>query len=119
MTTVELLREARRLIAEFGWTQGVSARNLERKPVLPTDPTAVAFCATGALDRAYRNFCGFPLQLNADVFVALVHGMGGNNTDDDSTVHIIHFNDALGRTVDQVLGVYDRAIVWAERRDVP
>lgn len=115
MTTVELLREARRLIVDYGWTQGCSARNLDRKPVAVSDPAAVAFCATGAIERAvYADSASFIKEL---VLHALAHGMGGNYSE-DYVRSIVDFNDALGRTADQVVAVYDRAIAWAERREL-
>jgi hypothetical protein len=116
MTTVELLREAKHLIAYSGWTQGCSARNLDRKPVAVSDPAAVAFCATGAIERAaYKNLdAAFD---KGRVLHALAHGMGGNGVH-SATESVIQFNDALGRTVDQVLTMYDRAIAWAERREL-
>ena len=49
----DLLAEARRLI-ESGWCQRTAARNDSGRSVLPADPAATSWSATGALICAYR-----------------------------------------------------------------
>ena len=56
-TPRDLLAEARTLIARpESWTQGAAARDAEGEPVGVEHEDAVAWCATGALNRAvYRH----------------------------------------------------------------
>ncbi len=52
-TTVDVLVEARRLIAQpNGWTQKASARDADNEWVGATSKDAVCFCAMGAITRA-------------------------------------------------------------------
>lgn len=49
MKASTVLKKARTLIKESGWTKGENARNKYRHKVAPTSPSAVKFCAYGAI----------------------------------------------------------------------
>ena len=53
MTTLEVLRQAREIIARpENWTQGVGARTRTGRPTGVHSGDAYAYCATGAINRA-------------------------------------------------------------------
>jgi hypothetical protein len=113
MTTVEVLQQAKQLIATSGWTQGCSARNSVRIPVTVMAEAAVAFCATGAIERVVRVDGGDPHPLKYDAIEYLARAL--HRPDTVGRVETItRYNDALQRTVADVLALYDQAIALAE-----
>lgn len=52
MKMSERLRKARGFLTKKSWIKGDSALNAQGQTVLPTAPSAVKFCALGALSRA-------------------------------------------------------------------
>lgn len=99
MTTVEVLRKARELVAK-GWTRAGAAVRSDGGDTTYDSPAAVRFCMVGACWRA---------------------GMGTNRGEAAVTVLAkllgtwpSNFNDAPERTKGQVLAAFDRAIAAAE-----
>lgn len=101
-----VLREARRLIAEVGWTQWAFARDVDSIEVSPKNPKACCFCLFGAVIRANSNL-GFPARVRAAVDQALDSAVGPTHSN-----HVI-FNDHA-RTKEDVLAVLDKAIAQRE-----
>lgn len=98
--TVEVLREARRLIAERGWTQGEYARDAAGRACEPVGATPRCYCSIGALIAASQNDGGY-----AQAFGALLSAIGNG---------VVAWNDEPRRSVEDVLRAFDRAIAAAE-----
>lgn len=106
MTTRETLIEARRLIAEVGWTQGFYARTDTGTLIEFDSPLASCFCMVGALRRA----CGLPLKtchLPATYRLLKAARLVDNNR---SLQYLVDWNDKPGRTKEEVLAAFDKAI---------
>lgn len=102
-TTIEILKEARELIAQDGkWTQFAFARNASGHDTAdPTGEEAACFCAWGAL---IRQGLGGPMGAAHN---ALERAMAGN---------IPRYNDAVGRTQAEVVAKFDEAIAAEEAK---
>jgi len=98
---VATLTEARRLIAEVGWTQGVYARDAYQNHELYESPRAVCFCAQGAIKRA----SGYDVDACVAAYRHLTHAIGGS--------YIPGWNDEKARTKEEVVAAFDRAIELA------
>ena len=106
MTEKELLVKARALIENpKTWIQGHGAEDSAGLEIAAVSPDAVSFCAIGALDRACFNLrVGF-CSIVATAALQRLDGMVDNE--------LGFWNDALGRTHDEVLAAFDRAIADA------
>ncbi|RJQ09405.1 MAG: hypothetical protein C4558_06295 [Dehalococcoidia bacterium] len=94
MTTAEFLRAAKARLEEDGWTQGEFG--VDRSP----------HCVVGALVRV-RDALG-DVQIGApEAFLARAVGRHS----------IIAWNDAPGRTVEEVYAAFDKAIALAEAEE--
>lgn len=100
MTQTELLTEARALIAQ-GWTQHYTARDAAGDPVPTNKQEACSFCAVGALMAVGR-----PQDFEASLHAAAVLLAALP----EPFTSIVDFNDAKGRTQDEVLALFDLAI---------
>lgn len=104
-TTIEILKEARELIAkEGGWGQGTYARSADGEVSYPTNPDAVCFCTWGALIAVDARQ---ELHRPDGVQPALDNVTGGN---------FVAFNDAPGRTQAEVVAKFDEAIAAEEAK---
>jgi hypothetical protein len=102
MSAVNELRAVRAIVADPAhWTQGAYAKDSIGLQVTPQSNQAVCFCLAGALHKAKANYM-------AGRFVENLTGIGD----------IIDWNDAPGRTHDQVLDLLDRAILAADTKRV-
>lgn len=101
-STLDYLREGRALIATKGWTQGQFARDDRGAPVGPASPRATCFCGLGAI-LAVRAKTLADLDAQAAAHEALRRTAGRD---------FALFNDAPGRTVDDVLAKFDAAIAY-------
>lgn len=101
--TLDVLKEARALIADKGWCQGVYARNANGNATDLHGRHAAAFCAEGAM------FCaaGEGFAENALSFFADAIPSGYRRG-------YLSWNDEPGRTKEEVLAAFDRAIARAE-----
>jgi hypothetical protein len=109
---VKVLQDARELITK-GWTQKVYARLADNAPIHFFNKDACSFCMVGAIYRCnvaivdngttdnYYNYYGIQY-----LWTAL--GFNGES-------QLTEWNDIPNRTVDEVLTVYDNAIVLAEK----
>lgn len=109
MTTVELLASARELV-RLGWTRGASARDVSGKQVNLRSKSACKFCMSGALDRASAD--SIMHGGNEEARLARHHLASATGSEG-----IARFNDAPGRTLEQVLRTFDAAIRRAERAE--
>lgn len=116
MSAVEILREARALIAdESRWTQGDYARDASGLSVTPTADTATCWCAIGALEKVCGPEEGLALFNSAYEFLysaAMSMYRDGVAAVNDQRVHL------LGSTAHAaVLELYDEAVMKAEARN--
>ena len=106
---VQVLKEARRLIERpEHWTQGARARNKRgRMLIRPEGPTAVQWCARGALMRVTGG------TLSNDFWDAssFLHNIANAIT--GGTCGASGYNDT--RTHSEVLALFDAAIAAAEQ----
>jgi len=105
-TTIEILKEARELIAKpNGWTQGTYARNADGLIVYPNSHHAVCFCTWGAL-------------IAVDEHQESFQPDGAQPALDDVTNgNFVAFNDAPGRTQAEVVAKFDEAIAAEEAKE--
>lgn len=105
MNVVEVLTEARRKIAEVGWCKGnFVARDEEGK--------ICAYCAYGAISWS------IPLELSQPVRVGVSEGAIGKLKEVLRAEHgfddyIAEWNDAEGRTKEEVIDLFDEALARA------
>lgn len=122
MEAVEILEAARtKLAPPDRWTQGRIARDKNGREVDSCDPTAVCWCAGGAVD-LYRGHEGFQSAFFALNNAARRDGRKAGQAwgqDDGTTSAIARANDheSGDRSADhaRVLAIFDRAI-RAERK---
>lgn len=104
-THIEVLEEAKTLL-EKGWTQGEFAKDATGRPVSPSLEGACVFCMVGAVDRASNFDDEGSCDVRGKAYAALTHEVlssSGSRT-------IVSFNDAAGRTKEEVIGLFERAI---------
>lgn len=103
MTTVtvkNVLIEARRLLVEKGWTQRATARDNCGNYVSSRDPSAESFCMLGAV-RAVAN-----TRVERNRAYDVLEGHLPR-----PYFNLPTFNDVYGRKKEEVLAVFDKAIV--------
>lgn len=94
MTTIEILKGARALI-EKGWCQGRYATDTNGAPASERSDNAVCFCISGAL---FRLGAGAGAPASYAVRAAIDYA------------YLVAWNDKRGRTKEQVLAAFDKAI---------
>lgn len=97
MTTKQILVKARALVKR-GWTQGSCAKAKNGREVHPSRTTACCWCAFGALWKVAPN----SYLLAEQVLNALPEVSAYTN--------IVDFNEVEGRTQEDVLAAFDKAI---------
>lgn len=112
MNTVQILKEARGLIAnEANWTKHYYSADKEGQWVMPRAPAAVCFCSVGALHRV----------LDLPMYLSIPESIGKfffadekvqANFDGSIEGAIVDFNDQSSHS--EVLALFDRAIARAE-----
>lgn len=102
MNAVEVLKEARARLAKPGaWTKGAPARDIYGKLATSLD-AEVQWCAVGALPLfGIIRWCTLDYLEKALAEISLYK-------------RVERYNDAPGRTVEDILSLYDRAIEMAE-----
>ena len=105
MTERELLKSARALLAHEGvWCQGASALDEGGLACSPESRWAVSWCLIGAVETiAAQNAVKGSITVSAlDIILRTIDGPDHEG--------IVSWNDATGRTQDQVLTLLDSAI---------
>lgn len=105
-----ILREARRLIAEVGWTQHEFARDAGGNLVRYASPKAACFCAIGAARRALATL-GAPGASGRPGVVAPLRKQARAR----GYRCVVEFNDDPTTTKDEVLELFDDAIASLEQ----
>lgn len=104
-----LLARAAKKLTKKRWIKGHSALSKKGEMVSTRSPAAAFFCATGALSSlADVTKHGIDHYIEAGQF--LDNAVRGKYKGD-----IVGFNDAKGRTWEQVQGTYKRAIATAKK----
>ncbi len=93
ITLEELKRRVLTLLRE-GWTQHTFARDAEGRPCLSREGNAVCVCLSGALNRAKGS------DTIDNLFRLRVSRL--------TKVDIVSFNDATGRTVDEMIRIVEQ-----------
>lgn len=110
MKNSELLRQAKALIAtEETFTTGYDARMANGAPTYAQSPSAVCFCAMGALKRV----AGLERDEN-DITYYLAMGLGLKKVAGLEAISIPEVNDSYGG-FELIHKGFDRAIALAER----
>lgn len=112
MDDVKILEGAKWLLLEKGWTQGAYARNTKGIVCFVTDPGAACFCLVGALSVASRGSAYGQLER---VNRALRRTLGQMNT---GSTFASDYNDARGRTREDVVALIDKTIERVKAGDV-
>lgn len=112
MEVLEALREGRALI-EKGWTQGRAARDRLGNPCWVESGLAASYCTTGAASAVTWD-C--PEVLFSEVLDALTGALADlwevelGSRPWDSVDALVKWNDSPGRSKNEVLRLWDRAI---------
>ena len=119
---VTILKKAKQVLAEKGWTQGSLAHDCHGRLVDYSDRTAVQFCMLGALYYASdvdkvraraRTAFFYPALNHASRCLTKAVRAETDNSCGDPTI----FNDMPRRTKEDCLKVYDTAIALAEEEE--
>lgn len=106
-TLIADLTEARRLIKEVGWVQKHAAIDAEANRVAPWDASASSFCLSGAVQRACGMTSEFANNRYLDTICAIHRCI---------KIKIISFNDARGRTKEEVIEALDKTIEYVSKK---
>jgi hypothetical protein len=104
MNTAEILRKARALIETKGWTQHAIGRRPDGSPIHLADnlPQASCFCAEGAI-----------LMVAGLSYGRREFTRSAGTVDRAVGLRLHQWNDAPGRTREEVLDAFDKAIALA------
>ena len=123
MLPLETLLAARRLLSAPGaWTVGTYAKNSKGFDVLPGDEAATCWCALGAIYRATQcspdERTNDPDVVDAAEALVIAGGLppGDRRSNNSPTVVVFRWNDEPGRTQDEILALFDRAIEATAKR---
>lgn len=89
-----------------GWNKQEFAYDVNGRPVSTTSPDAVTWCALGGMLRASKEMDSIAAQDEAETAF-----MAANRI-----TTIGYWNDKKGRTKEQVLKAFDRAIAWMNKK---
>lgn len=104
MTTAEVSRAARAKI-EQGWCVGTEARNSLYLSVPCDSPSAIRWCAFGAIKLVA------PTQSNRHEIERALLNATGRGSD---LTYVSEWNDSVAKSKEEVLAAFDRAIAAAE-----
>lgn len=99
---IQVLDEAKRILVEKGWTQGYFAKNAAGENVRLDSEEAESFCVLGAAFRAAG--CRNESFIRAALIAAAPAGEPAE------------YNDAPGRTKEEVLALIDKAKEWVNEQ---
>ncbi|API58542.1 hypothetical protein BSL82_03805 [Tardibacter chloracetimidivorans] len=104
-TTVQVLKEAKQLLIDKGWTQG-NYVGLTDEGLYPRNLDEVlCACGHGAVCLAQGDLAF--MRIDSPAHKALDAAAGE---------YFPHFNDRMGQTVEEVLAVFDKAIAAEEAK---
>lgn len=97
----------------MGWVQHVLARSATGIIVKPTSWDAASWCAAGALN-VMPEWPIEPQYLGADYLDQACRMLGWERPFGEASADFVLYNDAIGRTQDEVLDMFSIAIDLAE-----
>ena len=109
ITLTEYLQKAKALI-EAGWTKGVYARDDNQDETNPEESDACAFCTLGALHRVSHSTMTKGNSVWYDAANVIKKCLPA-----EYDGHIPSFNDDPNVSKDDVLALFDRAIIKSKR----
>ena len=110
MGALELLVKTRELLSRpHRWTRGAYARRQYGETCGPLHPDAYSFCSVGALRYVNGGDSG-----GYTPALRWLDAAGSDNVVNTLTTSLSVWNDALGRTHDEVVARFDRAIELAK-----
>lgn len=109
---VALLTDARKLIAEKGWTSNSLARDAAGQCCDPTSAKAACFCIVGALNRAAWDIRPTVRQGHKSQAFVLLEAV----TRRRSGRRIADFNDTVADSPETILSVFDEAIAARQQK---
>lgn len=107
MTVLEVLKAARERVAR-GWTQHAHARLSTGQPTRSNDSAAASWCAVGALGDGHDDSIETCATCAAETRLVIAAGA--------ERFGLVGWNDASGRTQEEVLQAFDKAIQREEQR---
>lgn len=115
LTVVQALTEARDLLVSEGWTQGIYFEVLD-------DSGVCHRCAMGALrqyDKEDHPHAVATMEVQ-DILLAAMRQVSNDHPDgpEYDFLSVIGWNDAVGRTKEQVIEAFNKAIELAKAREV-
>ena len=114
MTTVELLEKAKKKI-EKGWCQETLAKDAKGRIVSERSRDACQWCSVGAI------LAALPIKewrKEQEIgFSTLAETMEGFLEKAMGSVSVAHWNDRPGRTQQQVIAAFDKAIAAAKKKE--
>lgn len=120
LPTVQTLTEARDLLVNEGWTQGVYFELLNDDD--SSDDVVCGRCAMGALrqyDKEDHSHAVATMEVQ-DILLAAMRQVDNDHPDgeDYDFLSVIGWNDAVGRTKEQVIEAFNLAIEIAKSVEV-
>jgi len=110
LLTVSALKDARALLSQPGaWTQGFYARDSRGASIRASEPSACSWCIQGALFKVLGVVGSIPTSDVRRVQTPLLQHAGVTDT-----AELWCWNDQPGRTQDEVLALFDKAIAAEE-----
>lgn len=113
---LQILQRIRDRVAKH-WTQGEYARAADGTPIYSNDPAACSWCLAGAINKeSYTNgVVDYDLRLR---MLMILNNEYGKDIVYYGYSNLTSFNDAKGRTLDEVLAYIDAAIQRATNSGV-
>jgi hypothetical protein len=108
---VETLQNAKLLVLQ-GWTHGAYARDASNETIHFSDLNATCFCTVGAIYRANGPFID---NNTTGEYYGLRYLWKAVKLENEP--ELTHWNDAPGRTLNDILDVYDKAIQIANESE--
>ena len=108
----DIIEGGRQLIRD-GWTQLSDAKNAQDQHVDAWDPHATQFCSIGAIKRCAgmnADLCNDALWHVGDCARELLRQEGHEYRDFSRYEYLMTYNDATGRTRDEVIALFDHAL---------
>lgn len=103
VTEADVLRRAADLLEEFGWAQGYYAFSETGAYAAPTCSAAVRFCAVGAMTRAAWDLTRDEYDFDPDVALGLAGYRSFDAKGRVTSCGVPAWNDAPGRTREEVI----------------
>lgn len=116
-TTLQVLQLGRQSLLEgpHTWTQGVAHRNAAGDQIIFGSQPAVSSCSLGHLDRGVHIADPFDedIHLYSRAYRVLAKVLGWDTDTSGASNFVAGWNDAKGRTYEEIIDLFDKAILLA------